>query len=285
LSTLIAETGEKGAALVAHVERAHSNGTATLEELDTLQHRLADLAAQTGAIALQARQEHGEAIGTLEQTSANVLANLQNQNSEATRGLAERIGSESSAAIDEALRAHAAQAIAELETAAQQASTAGRETALQLRDQLAVVNEQAGNLESRVAHAHQRAEEQVDNDFARRMALIVESRNSSAIEISKAFANEVTDTAWASYLRGDRGIFTRRAVRLLDTGEARAVAEIYEAYGDFRETVNRYIHDFEAMLRSVLSTRDGHAMALTLLSSHMCKLQVALQQSIERLRT
>jgi hypothetical protein len=60
------------------------------------------------------------------------------------------------------------------------------------------------------------------------MALITESLNSSAIDISKAFANDVTDTAWASYLRGDRGIFTRRAVRLLDNSEARAVAEIYE---------------------------------------------------------
>ena len=168
--------------------------------------------------------------------------------------------------------------------AAEQASEAGREAAVQLRDQLSVVNELAGNLERRVAHARQRAEEQVDNDFARRMALITESLNSSAIDISKAFANDVTDTAWASYLRGDRGIFTRRAVRLLDHGDARAVAEIYEADGDFRETVNRYIHDFEAMLRSVLSTRDGHSLAVTLLSSDMGKLYVALAQAIERLR-
>jgi hypothetical protein len=112
------------------------------------------------------------------------------------------------------------------------------------------------------------------------MALITESLNSSSIDISKAFANDVTDTAWASYLRGDRGIFTRRAVRLLDTREARAVAGIYEEDADFRETVNRYIHDFEAMLRSVLSTRDGHALAVTLLSSDMGKLYVALAQAI-----
>ena len=62
------------------------------------------------------------------------------------------------------------------------------------------------------------------------------------------------------------------------------MAEIYEEDGDFRETVNRYIHDFEAMLRSVLSTRDGHALAVTLLSSDMGKLYVALAQAIERLR-
>jgi hypothetical protein len=116
------------------------------------------------------------------------------------------------------------------------------------------------------------------------MALITESLHSSAIDITKAFDNDVADTAWSSYLRGDRGIFTRRAVRLLDNQQAREVAEIYRADNEFRETVNRYIHDFEAMLRSVLSTRDGHAMGVTLLSSDPGKLYVALAQAIDRLR-
>jgi hypothetical protein len=85
---------------------------------------------------------------------------------EAIRALAERIGADSSAAIEEALRSHADRAIADLEAAARQAGETGREAATQLRDQLSAVNELAGNLERRVAHARQRAEEQVDNDFA-----------------------------------------------------------------------------------------------------------------------
>ena len=48
--------------------------------------------------------------------------------------------------------------------------------------------------------------------------------------------------------------------------------------------MSRYIHDFEAMLRQVLSTRDGNALGVTLLSSDMGKLYVALAQAIERLR-
>jgi chromosome segregation ATPase len=284
LRDLISQTGERGAALAQHVETARNNGTATLEQMTELEQRLAELAQRSDALAAQAQGELSSAIASLEKGSANALGNLQSQQAEAIRELAERIGADSSAAIDETLRAHAAQAIAELEQAAEKASEAGREAAVQLRDQLSVVNELAGNLERRVAHARQRAEEQVDNDFARRMALITESLNSSAIDISKAFSTEVTDTAWASYLRGDRGIFTRRAVRLLDHGEARAVADIYQEDADFRETVNRYIHDFEAMLRSVLSTRDGHSLAVTLLSSDMGKLYVALAQAIERLR-
>ena len=103
--------------------------------------------------------------------------------------------------------------------------------------------------------------------------------------MNKILSNEVTDTAWASYLRGDRGIFTRRAVRLLNSGEVREIAHHYEEDTEFREQVNRYIHDFEAMLRQILSTRDGHALGVTLLSSDMGKLYVALAQAIERLRS
>ncbi len=284
LQGLIADTGEKGAALAGHIDAARVNGTATLEQLNQLESRLAELAQSSEALAAQARSELGEAIATLENASRSVFAGFQDQQAEAIRGMAERIAGDSTAAIEQALRDNAASAISELEEAAQRAGERGRETVVLLRDQLAAVNELAGNLERRVAHARERAEEQVDNDFTRRMALITESLNSNAIDISKAFANDVTDTAWASYLRGDRGIFTRRAVRLLDSQSARAVAGIYEEDADFRETVNRYIHDFEAMLRSVLSTRDGHALAVTLLSSDMGKLYVALAQAIERLR-
>ena len=284
LHALIADAGDRGAALSEHIETARRTGSATIEQLAELEARIAELARGSSALAAQARGELGDAVATLRQASHDVLAGLQSQQSEAIRALAERIASESSAAIDTALRAQAANAIAELDQAARQAAESGRETALALRDQLSAVNELAGNLEHRVAHARQRAEEQVNNDFARRMALITESLNSSAIDISKAFANDVADTAWASYLRGDRGIFTRRAVRLLDNHEARAIAEIYEGDGDFHETVNRYIHDFEAMLRNILSTRDGNTLAITLLSSDMGKLYVALAQAIERLR-
>jgi hypothetical protein len=284
LQAVVADTGEKGAALAGHVEAARASGSVTLEQLTVLEERLSELALGSEALATQARGELGEAIATLEEASRNVLAGLHEQQAGAIREIAERIAGESSAAIEQALQTSTAGAIAEIDEVARRASESGRETAVQLRDQLSVVNELAGNLERRVAHARQRAEEQVDNDFSRRMALISESLNSSSIDISKAFANEVTDTAWASYLRGDRGIFTRRAVRLLDNQDARAVAAIYEEDGDFRETVNRYIHDFEAMLRSVLSTRDGHSLAVTLLSSDMGKLYVALAQAIERLR-
>lgn len=133
--------------------------------------------------------------------------------------------------------------------------------------------------------ARDKADEITRDNFGRRASLLVEALNSTAIDVAKIMSNDVTDSAWAAYLKGDRGVFTRRAVRLLDTGESKAVLSYYESDPELREQVGRYIHDFEAMLRNVLATRDGQQIAVTLLSSDMGKLYVALAQAIERLRT
>jgi hypothetical protein len=277
---LVGEALRQGEELAVHAAAAHRDGAGSVEQFEALERRIAE-ANRAHATSLAELQASLEDIAGRSQTLADAARVSLGDALETMTG---RFADESAAAIERGLREHTREAIQELEASAERASAASREAALQLRDQLATVNELAGNLEHRVAHARRRAEEQVDNDFARRMALITESLNSSAIDITKAFDNDVADTAWASYLRGDRGIFTRRAVRLLDNQQAREVSEIYRADADFRETVNRYIHDFEAMLRSVLSTRDGHALGVTLLSSDPGKLYVALAQSIERLR-
>ncbi|AKH41672.1 hypothetical protein WYH_00616 [Croceibacterium atlanticum] len=284
LRDVIADAGSKSAQLASNVENAQSGGTDALEQITQMEARLGELANRSRNLAEHAREELSSAIALLEEKANGALGQLSEEQAAAIRNIAERIAADSHEAIGSAVSEHAEKALELLQSSASRASEAGRETAIQLRDQLSMVNELAGNLERRVAHARARAEEQVDNDFSRRMALITESLNSNAIDIAKAFDTEVTDTAWSSYLKGDRGIFTRRAVRLLDNQDAKAVAELYGEEQQFRETVNRYIHDFEAMLRSVLSTRDGNALAVTVLSSEIGKLYVALAQAIDRLR-
>ncbi len=252
--------------------------------IEGLRRSLTALDAQSQAVATQAEGALVQSITLLTDKAQVAVAAIESGSAAAISALAQRLGEESGKAIEAAMRERTADAAGQLEQAALSASAVSREAAIQLRDQLAKVSELASNLERRVAHARSRAEEQVDNDFARRVALITEGLNSNAIDIARVLDTDVTDTAWASYLKGDRGIFTRRAVRLLDAGEAKAVIKVYEDDADFRDHVSRYIHDFEAMLRQLLSTRDGHALGVTLLSSDMGKLYVALAQAIERLR-
>ncbi|WP_414009670.1 hypothetical protein [Sphingorhabdus sp.] len=150
--------------------------------------------------------------------------------------------------------------------------------------QLAELGEMTTTLEGRIADSKNSFESVQDDSFARRMVLLTESLNSTAIDVTKILSNDITDTAWASYLKGDRGVFTRRAVRLIDSKEAKIIANHYGNNSEFREHVNRYVHDFEGIMRLLLSTRDGNAIGVTLLSSDIGKLYVALAQAIERLR-
>lgn len=202
----------------------------------------------------------------------------------AIAGATDKLGQDSAAALEKVLRGKAEELVGKLESAINRAVGATSEASLHLRDQLARVDDLATHLERRVSEAREQAEERTDNDFARRLALLTESLHSTAIDVDKILSAEVSDTAWSAYLRGDRGVFTRRAVRLIDNGEAKDIASAYENDPEFFELVNRYIHDFESMLRTVLSTRDGGVMGVTLLSSETGKLYVALAQAIERLR-
>ncbi len=299
----LGDAGSRGQALSDYVIATRSGLTEATGELATLHGGLEEKSLAQRAHLAGMRDDIAQARSESEALSAHVQATLQSaierlagaardsatdlarQSDAAIGEIAASLGERSKAALEQAMGGRADELVAELEAAVARAASASREAAVNLRDQLARVDELAGNLERRVGHARERAEEQVDSDFARRAALITESLNSVAIDIAKSLSADVADTSWAAYLRGDRGIFTRRAVTLLDGIEARSVVQHYEAERDFRENVNHYIHDFEAMLRGLLSTRDGNALGVTLLSSDMGKLYVAMAQAIERLRT
>ncbi|MCJ2181130.1 ATPase [Novosphingobium sp. 1949] len=246
--------------------------------LDTIQHALIGNTER-------ARGELRDAVNALHATLAEAIAAIETEAPARIENVTHALGDASGKAIDKAMRTTVAEISGQLEQAVAHASGVSREATLQLGEQIERVNDLVGNLERRVAEAREQATETVNNDFARRAALITESLNSNAIDIAASLSSEISDTAWAAYLRGDRGIFTRRAVTLIDNSEARAIQQTYERDDVFREHVSRYIHDFESLLRQVLSTRDGNAMGVTLLSSDMGKLYVALAQGIERLRS
>ena len=175
--------------------------------------------------------------------------------------------------------------IQEIGSAAQRAVAVARQASERLTRQLLAIGETAATIEARIEDDRTQREEREAENLSRRVSLLMEAINSTSVDLNKVLSNEVSDVAWNAYLKGDRGVFTRRAVRLLESGEAREILRQYEREPDFRDQVNRYVHDFEAMLRRVLADRDGSTMGVTLLSSDMGKLYVALAQAIDRLRT
>lgn len=198
--------------------------------------------------------------------------------------VAESMETATTAAFRKAAGAGVEAQIASVAEVAEAAVAAATRAADRLEQQLARIGETTGLVDTRLEEARAEREDSDRESIAHRASLLIESMNSASIDLSRSLSPEVSDTAWAAYLKGDRGVFTRRAVRLLDAPQTRDLARLYDEDAGFRDQVNRYIHDFEAMLRAILAQRDGSQLGITLLSSDMGKLYVALAQAIERLR-
>ncbi|MES2095794.1 MAG: hypothetical protein V4459_03470 [Pseudomonadota bacterium] len=247
----------------------------------TLETGQAQVAALTAAIDDSSGAAHrfaGEAAPQLLESLMRIR-DTANAAAEQAREAIERIVPDAGAAIEAAGREALDKSLAALASAHDAAANSAIDASTKLNKQMLAIADASGEIDARLA------ENQESDGFARRVSLLIETLNSAAIDLTKIYSAEIPDTSWASYLKGDRGSFTRRAVRLLDAGDMRAITQAYENDDSAREQINRYIHDFEAMLRGVLAQRDSTPIGVTLLSSDMGKLYVALAQAIERLRT
>lgn len=197
---------------------------------------------------------------------------------------AETLGEESETVLRKVIDGRVAAQVGEISAVAERAIKAANTASDRLSRQLESISQASASMEQRIAEANESVTARDRDHFTSRSALLIEALNSAAIDVAKLLSGEVSDSSWAAYLKGDRGVFTRRAVRLIESGEAQSIAHLYDANENFRDHVNRYIHDFEAMLRGILGARDGNALAVTVLSSDMGKLYVALAQGIDRLR-
>ena len=237
-------------------------------------HRFAEEAAPRLVEALlRVRDSASAAADRARDTLANVIP-----------AAAAALEEQSTAAMERATASALDRKIASIGDAANVAADAAERVAERLTHQMQAIAASTAIVETRLVEARQERDKADQDTLTRRVSLLIESLNSASIDIAKAFSTDVSDSAWSAYLKGDRGVFTRRAVRLIDAGEAREIARLHDEDPAFRDQVNRYIHDFEAMLRAILSQRDGSPLGVTLLSSDMGKLYVALAQAIERLR-
>lgn len=197
---------------------------------------------------------------------------------------ATRLSTETRDALERAIQDSITAQLQEVETVAARAVESARIASDRLTQQMLSIGQTASALEAHIERTQEAQRASDSEAFARRTAMLIDSMHSAAIDVGKILSDEVDDRAWGAYLKGDRGVFTRRAARLLGNSEARALAAHYETDREFQSAANRLVHDFEAMLRRVLAERDGGPMAVTLMSSDMGKLYAALAPIIEKRR-
>jgi hypothetical protein len=264
--------------------RIEEGTTGADEQLRSLGAAASEAQAAAARIVADTGPELIEALLRVREAGAQAAERAREAISAVIPASAASLGAASREALERAVTESVERQMAELAAVSERAVATARKASERLTRQMLTLGETAATIEARIDDARREREEKDSETFTRRVALLIESLNSTAIDVTKILSNEVTDSAWAAYLKGDRGVFTRRAVRLLDHSEAKEIARHYEEEPEFREQVNRYIHDFESMLRRILADRDGSPLGVTILSSDMGKLYVALAQAIERLR-
>lgn len=189
-----------------------------------------------------------------------------------------------SEAIDASFKTEIMTQLAAIEDASRRAVEAANAAADRLMRQLITIMDTSASVEARAIEAEQAIAASDRDSLAKQVGVLTEALKSTAIDMTKILSSEVSDTAWDAYLKGDRGVFARRAVKLIENGEAKEILRLYQNDDGFHAAVNQFIHDFEAMLRLLMGARDGSAISVTLLSSDIGKLYVALAQAIDRLR-
>ena len=284
----IAETGsgiaaqqDRLTALLANIDEgvigAEQKLATLASAISEAQSDAANLTAETGpalvAAMVQVRDAAAHAAERAREAMASVIPESAAKLSSATREALEQVIREG---IEDRLR--------EVEAIAARAVDTARAASDRLTQQMLNLGQSATALERHLEETEVSVREKDSEAFARRVALLIDSMHSASIDVGKILSDEIDERAWDSYLKGNRGVFTRRAVRLLDGSEAKAIRAYYEGDGEFQQSVNRYVHDFEAMLRRVVAERDGGILAVTLMSSDTGKLYAALAQAIERRR-
>jgi hypothetical protein len=293
---------EAAATATARLEQGTSGLTGQQERLAGLlasvetgvggaEQRLAGLSAALTTAGEEASRLQSETGPALVQAMVQVREAAQQAATRAREALAavvpdtaEQLSIEARAALSRAVEESVRKELGEVERVATRALEAARHASAGLSQQMLNIGRTANALEQHIEKVREDDRLSESEAFARRAAVLIDSLHSASIDVGRILSDEVDDRAWAAYLKGDRGVFTRKAVRLLAAGELRLVDQQFGSDPEFASSVTRYVHDFEAMLRRVSAEQEGGMMAVTLLSSDMGRLYTALAQVLERRR-
>lgn len=272
------------AAMTGAAEQSQAALTVQTQQIAALTTAVAAASEDMSRLGDTAGPRMIEALLRVRETADAAAARARSAIDEVIPRAAEELGAASSQAIEEVVAQSVTRQIERISLAADEAVRAARHATEELGARMQQLADASKELESTLAEKDERIEEQGRVQMAQRSAHLIAALNEHAIDVGKWLDRDVTDAEWAAYLKGEQGLFARRALKLATGAEAKQVHLIYTEDADFRENVNRYVHDFEALLRTVLATREGSMIALTMVSSDIGKLYVALAQAIDRLR-
>jgi uncharacterized protein YukE len=110
----------------------------------------------------------------------------------------------------------------------------------------------------------------------------IESLDSLSVDIARMIDHDAAADLWDRYKRGERNVFTRRLYTLQGQKAFDEIRRKYRADREFKQTVDRYIGEFERLLDEVSRDDRGQVVARTYLTSETGKVYTMLAHAAGR---
>jgi hypothetical protein len=110
----------------------------------------------------------------------------------------------------------------------------------------------------------------------------LESLDSLAVDIARMIDHDAAAELWDRYKRGERNVFTRRLYTMQGQKTFDEIRKKYRGDREFKQTVDRYIGEFERLLEEVSRDDRGQVVARTYLTSETGKVYTMLAHAAGR---
>jgi hypothetical protein len=110
----------------------------------------------------------------------------------------------------------------------------------------------------------------------------LESLDSLSVDIARMIDHDAAAELWDRYKRGERNVFTRRLYTMQGQQTFEEIRKKYRGDREFKQTVDRYIGEFERLLEEVSRGDRGQVVARTYLTSETGKVYTMLAHAAGR---
>jgi hypothetical protein len=112
---------------------------------------------------------------------------------------------------------------------------------------------------------------------------IIDSLDALSVDIARLVDHDAAVELWDRYKRGERNVFTRRLYTAQGQKTFEEIRRKYRRSTEFRETVDRYVDEFERLLEQVARDDRGQVLTKTYLTSDTGKVYTLLAHAAGRL--
>lgn len=247
-------------------------GQALVAELQQARTLIGEVEEQTRDTSLSAATRLVDAMTRVREVATQTTGTMR----EMLDGLLAEARESLSATADDAMRRSFVEPITRQ---AREAEAAAASAAERTAGSMAALANTLKLLEDRTTDRVGKFEAAQQADLLAAAALLTDRLAQSSVTLSSAMGRPMDDADWAQWRKGERGLFNRRALALLDKREAKELKALIQEDPDFARIAHDYSQTFDALVRRF--DAQVPALATALQGSEQGRLAAVLSEALE----